>query len=702
MTLTRASKALLSTWLVACAAHPGDPLAEVAAETGLEGPLDAIPDEAGKFDTAGAVGPRVPAGVATEVWAVRNDWNDRDSAEARRAGIAWGENSGLDWEQKYDRWIASLQTVPRAAGGLTFRIRTPYGERQLDAPTLECAEVALVLRALFASWHGLPFFVAGWDSNARKPLYAGHFGFVHADGSAVAGFPAFKSSYADYSASWRPGQAWPRDERLRARRLGNDDGNAFLGGAGAGAYFDELLLNKRVGHFLRLLLVYFGSANLADGANMFHIVPEAIAPGDVLLQRWQRRGIGHTLPVMRVEEPSPGRFSVAVATGSMPRRQPLWESGEAVRWYFTAVQTGGEGTNGEGEPYAKLGGGLRRWRTARLVNGRWTNVVRAADQAAYIADTDIARIAARPARFGEILARVSPEEQRDAARAAIEAARVHLRSYPASCSARTRREEAFERLYAVMAEYFGMSRAEVDATERTLEDYVFGELVYTESKTCCWNSTNEAMARIVLDYAAAEQAQARERGMCIAPTVFRFEAGRGYERWAEFARATGRGALWKAWSEDEPCAQRNVPEDRLAPARAVPWCERPGTGGSSGGGSTGGGAGTGRCTDALEPNDDRGAARIVTPGSYGGLKICGGESDWFRIEAPAGVVTRVSIAFRHASGDLDMEAVGLDGSRLGSSEGTGDSESVSASGTFLVRVYGYAGAQGGYTLTVSR
>ena len=76
--------------------------------------------------------------------------------------------------------------------------------------------------------------------------------------------------------------------------------------------------------------------------------------------------------------------------------------------------------------------------------------------------------------------------------------------------------------------------------------------------------------------------------------------------------------------------------------------------------------------------------------------ICPGDDDWYRVSAPTGA--RVRIAFRHAEGDLDLEARGLDGGVLARSEGVRDEEVVTASGLFVVRVYGYAGASNEYLI----
>ena len=680
----------------ACApAAPADQAAQEAYdETGIAGPFEATPVLDGKLDADGDPGPRVSAGVATEVWAATREWTARDSA----AGPAWTAGSGLTWEEKFDAWVASFERIGRSTGyGETFRITTPWDGRTFESPTLECAEVALFLRAAFASWYGLPFFVEGWDADSSQRLYAGHFGFVNASGQRVGRFPSFRSNYLDHTGSWSAGQPWPSDSRLRGYRLGDDDGVPSLEeGAGAGAYFDELFLNKRVGYFLRLLLLYFGSANLADEANMFPIEPAATRPGDSLLERWQKRGIGHVMPVMQVDEPVPGRLQVAIASGSMPRRQPLWEEPARARSKFTLAITGGEGTTGDDIPYAELGGGIRRWRTAVRVSGRWRNGVSEADLDHYIDPGDIARIASRPGEFRRILEDISPEEQVEVALVEIEAARMHLRDYPASCAARTRREDAFARLYELTRDLFGWSRARTDAEHRTLEDHVFAELEYEGSRTCCWNRSTDAMHAIVMDYARLEQAAADTDGLCVTPTAFRAELG-GYDRWATHAATMGMASAWQPWSEDESCSQRGVAEDTVAErgvATGAAFCE----------------AGT---TDPLPPvepdpepdpgdacdaagQDDSQSDALRLAGTARGT-ICDAESDWYRIPAGGEVV----VAFRHAAGDLDLEAFDVEGSRLGQSNGVTDEERYGHDGPFVVRVFGYGGATGEYTISVN-
>jgi hypothetical protein len=181
---------------------------------------------------------------------------------------------------------------------------------------------------------------------------------------------------------------------------------------------------------------------------------------------------------------------------------------------------------------------------------------------------------------------------------------------------------------------------------------------------------------VIMDYAAQEEADAAAHGTCVAPTVFKNQTD-GYARWATYAQATGRGAAWKAWSEDETCPQHNIAADVEAPSEATAYCELD--------------AGAGTCTDALEPDDSRNSAAHVH-GTVTGLKICAADEDWLAV-AGAGTVR---IEFTHASGDLDMAAFDSAGNQTSVSQGTTDSEQVTVPAGGFVRIYGYNGAQNSY------
>ena len=104
---------------------------------------------------------------STQVWDIRNQWLESDTEEARKSGMAWPEESGLDWNQKYSLWIRKMIQIDAHTYGQTFELITPFG-KTLPAPSIECAETSLFLRATFASWYHLPFFVEAKDRNRKR------------------------------------------------------------------------------------------------------------------------------------------------------------------------------------------------------------------------------------------------------------------------------------------------------------------------------------------------------------------------------------------------------------------------------------------------------------------------------------------------------------------------------------------------------
>lgn len=642
-------------------------------EWGMEGPVSPTPPP-GKEDSEYRRGLLVATNTtATQVWTARNKWEDRTTPAAAKAGMAWGANSGLDWDQKYAAWIDSLESIPSIDGySTTVKLTTPWG-KTLPSPVLECAEMSLFLRITFAAWYELPFFLETVDGSGKR-VFFGHNG-VRTSAGRYASTPEFAVKYKDHTATYTGG-TWPKDATLRAKRIaGGEDLQPMIAtDAHFGAYLDEVHLNKRAGYFTVLALDYLGSMNLADSANTYNIKPESVRAGDVLVERWQRSGIGHTLVVTDVAELAGGSKDITVISGSMPRRQGVKASGAAAKSYFTSNYTGGVGTSSDGVDYAKLGGGAKRYRVAKNIDGYWTNTWMAADEASWINSTAYAQIAARPARFEQLLGSVSPQAQRAELLAQIEDARHHLSQYPASCSARERREHAFAQLYALSESAFGQTQAQVDAAQRTLADYVLGELEYTQAKTCCWNSSTAAMFDIVMSKAQTEQGTT-----CVTPTVFKSQAQTSYGLWQQHAASLGRASEWRAWSEDETCAQRNIAEDVEAPRTATPYCQLA--------------APPQPCTDAMEPNNARTAAKAAA-GTVDGLKICASDDDWYALAAGG----TVKVEFTHAAGDLDVEVYDAAGAKVGGSAGTTNTETVTVPAGGTLRVFGYQGAQNTYRL----
>jgi len=670
--------AILCLLVVGCAQD--DSTVDLDDEWGMDGPIEPTPPP-GKEDSELRKGLLVNTDTSrTQVWTAKNKWEDTDTTAAKAAGLAWAANSGLTWDVKYGKWIESLAWIPSVDGySTTVELTTPWG-KTLPSPSLECAEMSLFLRITFAAWYELPLFFETQAAGGVR-VFFGHNG-VRTSAGRYASSPEFAIKYKDYSKTPGWENAWPKDTALRAKKIagGDDTQVAISPTATFGTYLDELHLNKRAGYFTVMALDYLGSMNLADSANTFNIVPDVVRSGDFLIERWQRSGIGHTLVVKDVRPLAGGSKDVTTISGSMPRRQGVRESGQSSKSYFTSSYTGGPGTNSDGDEYAKLGGGIKRWRVAKNVGGYWTNTWMTGDEANWINSTAYARIAERPARFQVILGQVSPAQMRTELLTQISDARHHLQMYPASCAARERREHAFEQLYAISQSAFGQNVAQVDASYRELEDYVLGELDYTKSKTCCWNSSTSGMYDIVMKQAAAEEAAAEAAGTCIAPTVFMSRAD-GYQKWASYAASLGRAAEWKAWSEDESCAQRNVAQDTVAEVDATPYCSL----------STGGGAST--CTDAQEPNDSRATAKPAS-GTLTGLQICTADDDWFKIAAGG----TVRIELTSSAGDLDLEAYDASGTRVATSTSTSNSEQVTVPAGGTVRVYGYSNAKNAYKL----
>jgi hypothetical protein len=527
-------------------------LADEALNSEYGKPLMAGVELSGKDDSVQGVG-GLPLSVndgPMVVWDVQNQWEDVETAQGREAGLAWDANSGLDWNEKYGLWVASLAQAPGVTGTPTFSLTTPYG-RTLQSPYLECAETAIFLRAAFASWYQLPFFMAAWTPEGT--VYFGHFGIRYENGR-YRNMPDFRDRYVDYS-SMSPeeyAENWPSDSKLFKRYLTSkkDDENVFLGeGMYTGAYLDQVFLNKRAGHFMLYLLTYLGSIHLASPSNMFNLAPEATREGDVLLHRWKKQGVGHTMIVMTVDALLSGQMEVEVASGSMPRRQPKWENSGSSKYRFTTEKAGGPGLSDDGYAFSALGGGIKRWRFAKGLEGRYYNVVGERDAHVFIASSDHVTLAERVATYDGLLGELPPEEKRDLLLEMIQAEREHLSKYPASCAARIRREKAFDELYAHQAAHYDETPFDVDQTHRVFEDYVFGELSYEESRTCCWNSTNGAMYQAIVAY-ALEQVEGNEA--CTSPPVFKMVDG-GYGGFEEYA--TAMGVIWPQWTPDESCPQ---------------------------------------------------------------------------------------------------------------------------------------------------
>lgn len=119
--------------------------------------------------------------------------------------------------------------------------------------------------------------------------------------------------------------------------------------------------------------------------------------------------------------------------------------------------------------------------------------------------------------------------------------------------------------------------------------------------------------------------------------------------------------------------------------------------------------GDGECvSDSLEPNDTRDNPAAAPLGESVDLEICEDDEDFFFVDLEAGEELIAQIFFEGGSGDtdLDMELFGPEpnGPRVDRSQSVSSSETVSvvadSPGRYVIRVYGFSGAENPYTLQV--
>jgi hypothetical protein len=295
----------------------------------------------------------------------------------------------------------------------------------------------------------------------------------------------------------------------------------------------------------------FRLAALADSANTYNLTATSFKPGDFMVERLNLEGIGHMVVIKEVTELESEveidglqvkQREAEIISGSMPRRQGKWESSTAALFYFLSEVFGGQST-------VEFGAGLRRFRSAVVVGGKWTNVVLDEDGQDWISTDDPDALVERQTHYLQLMPELDPERI-VALKAKVDSAREWLRENPSSCSRREVREKIFKSMYEA-GEELGMTKEQVDKEHRILDDYVFANLKYDESKTCCWNSTTEEMYRAIIEYnecrlgerggVACEAIPEADRGMCQPPLVFkgRVDGSDGYQVFEDYARVLG-------------------------------------------------------------------------------------------------------------------------------------------------------------------
>lgn len=108
-------------------------------------------------------------------------------------------------------------------------------------------------------------------------------------------------------------------------------------------------------------------------------------------------------------------------------------------------------------------------------------------------------------------------------------------------------------------------------------------------------------------------------------------------------------------------------------------------------------------TDLYEPNDTRqGATAVQLPFASQNARLDANDTDLFVFNSD-GAARSINLSFTHAAGDLDLYVYDGAGNALASSAGTTNRESINkafAAGPVIVRVVGYRGATGTYSLDV--
>lgn len=110
--------------------------------------------------------------------------------------------------------------------------------------------------------------------------------------------------------------------------------------------------------------------------------------------------------------------------------------------------------------------------------------------------------------------------------------------------------------------------------------------------------------------------------------------------------------------------------------------------------------------DPLEPNDAPDEAAFIGPGSFGSMKVCPFDADWFAFQAEPGNVITVTMEAPLETGDLDVRLYeASDPSKPVAVSATGsDVESLTweaqVSGEHLIRINGFLGASATYKMVL--
>ena len=98
--------------------------------------------------------------------------------------------------------------------------------------------------------------------------------------------------------------------------------------------------------------------------------------------------------------------------------------------------------------------------------------------------------------------------------------------------------------------------------------------------------------------------------------------------------------------------------------------------------------------DTYEPNDTFSQAATISTGSY--LGLCCKNDDWFKVYLPAGARVSIACVHEYDAGDLDLRFYNSSDVEIASSETSENVEnilySITASGYYYIRIFGFLGA----------
>ena len=111
--------------------------------------------------------------------------------------------------------------------------------------------------------------------------------------------------------------------------------------------------------------------------------------------------------------------------------------------------------------------------------------------------------------------------------------------------------------------------------------------------------------------------------------------------------------------------------------------------------------------DVHEPNNNVAQTAAIDPGAFSDLAICPFDLDWYSFNTTAGKQVAVTLEFTNADGDLDVRLyIEADlqqpvASAVSEQDGEELNFTTTQSGTYYIRVNGFAGDSNSYDMTLS-